>query len=844
MVGVARNRAKQHFRNVDLRDRDAVGRLVAETQPDVVLHLAAERRPDVVQNDPSAARALNVDAVGALAESCAALPSPAYMVNVSTDYVFDGESPPYQVDDECQPLNAYGQSKRDGELQLLAKAEKGYATNLRVPVLYGETEYLGESAVNVLLGILQNKGQRAQIDAVAVRYPTCVTDVARVLMDLVSLFDARRTEGGSPGMPPILHFTAQEPMTKYDMCLVMSRAWNRATQEGALSTDHLDPQFEDDPAAVTHRPRNCKLDTSATTALGIDVQCNAFAEWWTSYFARSSTPDKVPHFLPSDGEKPPHTWPMSQREVPASDAAGGSDTVSDASHVPTHAPQEDSHAITGALDKKGTTESTSALKQSPSLFSEDGAATVSKIADSDTAPARSAGTAQDNGCESHKVPDTSTLADDDAMYGPPTPNKEHTMKTSAPPSQPAYTFHVSVADPHRVGDPVTAHVVYAVHIMSNAPWLSRPDMTILRRYSDFRWLHAALVSNHPGVIVPPVPEKVKVGRFDPDVVEFRRRALERALQKMLEHPRLQRDDDLLLFLESAQFASDLHARDARKGRVITPDYKAYFGWSQTLQQYRYHEQDSWFDRQLEYLAQLETRVKDIVSAISVLSQKRIALAKAQNQLYGALVALSSSNLSRSVSTCFAALADVKKHMADTSWSLADHEANILGLVMYEYERLVGSIRKTFSAREDVWQAWQKTDDELGKLRSKLSKQREAHADMLGHVLTKAELASAAHRTRFEEVSRLCKTELERFEKEKVQEIRSALEAYVHRIEELQRDSLDTWNHCQSVIQRHMNASAAPEEACPQEGREKPPAETPTSAASNRAEHAAGDAQTD
>ena len=44
----------------------------------------------------------------------------AFVVYISTDYVFDGSSPPYQVTDEPNPLNKYGRSKLDGEIAALA----------------------------------------------------------------------------------------------------------------------------------------------------------------------------------------------------------------------------------------------------------------------------------------------------------------------------------------------------------------------------------------------------------------------------------------------------------------------------------------------------------------------------------------------------------------------------------------------------------------------------------------------------------------------------------------------------------------------------------------------------
>lgn len=743
VIGLAFSRVSGALVKLDLTDAEAIHGLIQRERPDVVINLAAERRPDVVERDPVAVRKLNVDAPAILAQACATLNPPAYLLNISTDYVFDGQNPPYFVDSPTHPLNAYGMSKREGEIAVLDAALPGYATNLRLPVLYGETLYNEESAVNVLLNSIRSNGKRIKMDAHAVRYPTNVSDVAHVIEQLASLY---KKQLHSSGMPETLHFSAPEAMTKYDMCLVLSRLWNLVCKEEVSSVQHLDPQYEADPNAGTKRPGHCKLDISATKELGIDTSCVPFDEWWRNYLERCDRP------APLHGE-----------------SKLGNDFSSTTEAA---LPEEDAEI-------QGASELSSNVKKSD-------ASEVSRESAHET------GTCSKGGTET-ALP----ISDEEERYGTRTPN-EHENDVQ---EQPKVEFCVRVGDPQRVGDPMTAHVVYTVRVQTNAPWLSRPEYSVLRRYNDFRWLHAAMVHNHPGVVVPPIPEKVKVGRFAPELVEFRRRFLERALLKMLQHPILQQDDDLALFLKSGNLTADVHQRDLRKGPVVTPEYKTYFGWSHAFHQYRFQEPDDWFISQLNYLSQFETRMSEICDALTNLSHKRAELADAYLQLYHSLVALSSSGMSRSVSTCFAILADMKKRSAQACTQLADHEANVFGLALYEYERLVGSIRKAFQSREEVWQSWQCAEAELSRVRSKYAKSNETHIDTQNHALTHTQLAYAALSTRFEEVTRLCKLEVERFECGKAQEIREAFEEYVRVFSTIQRDILDEWEHCGSIVQR-------------------------------------------
>lgn len=109
--------------------------LLDRARPRAVFNCAAERRPDHVQADPSAAEALNVHLPHAVARWCAAQSQPPLHVHLSTDYVFDGTSPPYAPDAPTNPLNAYGQSKARAERAVLSAGPEGRTIIVRVPIL-------------------------------------------------------------------------------------------------------------------------------------------------------------------------------------------------------------------------------------------------------------------------------------------------------------------------------------------------------------------------------------------------------------------------------------------------------------------------------------------------------------------------------------------------------------------------------------------------------------------------------------------------------------------------------------------------------------------------------------
>lgn len=84
---------------------------------------------------------------------------------------------------------------------------------------------------------------------------------------------------------------------------------------------------------------------------------------------------------------------------------------------------------------------------------------------------------------------------------------------------------------------------------------------VLRRYSDFLWLYEKLHQEKAGAIVPPLPEKQPVGRFSAAFIEDRRVNLERFLRRVAVHPELQDAKCLNTFLraDDATFHAAKHS---------------------------------------------------------------------------------------------------------------------------------------------------------------------------------------------------------------------------------------------------------------------------------------------
>ncbi|KAF9407519.1 hypothetical protein BGZ94_002665 [Podila epigama] len=259
VVGVAFSRAKGDLKKLDLEDSTAVQEFVDREQPDVIVHCAAERRPDVVEKNPNGAKNLNVQVPGLLADLTN--DRGILLIYISTDYVFDGTKPPYDVRDKANPLNLYGQTKYDGELEI--KKFNPAAIILRVPILYGATEYNGESAVNALIDSVKD---------ILVLSSLVVTDVARVIKDL-----SVKVRHEKVFISGILHFSNEEKFTKYEICEVIAKILG-------TSQDHLQPNASAPaPGTGTTRPYDCHLSNRCLSGIGINTANVKFEDWMRAW---------------------------------------------------------------------------------------------------------------------------------------------------------------------------------------------------------------------------------------------------------------------------------------------------------------------------------------------------------------------------------------------------------------------------------------------------------------------------------------------------------------------------------------------------------------------------------
>jgi dTDP-4-dehydrorhamnose reductase len=169
---------------VDLAQPDTVYNLIREKQPQIIINAAAYTSVDKAESEPELAKAINTIAPQILAQE--AKKQQAFLIHISTDYVFDGNScRPYQETDKTNPLSIYGQTKLAGEEAI--RETYIHHLILRTAWVYGT---FGKS--NFVKTMLRLGREREEIRVVAdqIGSPTWARDIAETITKLIPLLNS------------------------------------------------------------------------------------------------------------------------------------------------------------------------------------------------------------------------------------------------------------------------------------------------------------------------------------------------------------------------------------------------------------------------------------------------------------------------------------------------------------------------------------------------------------------------------------------------------------------------------------------------------------------------------
>ena len=241
----------------DVTDKEKIAAIIAKEQPTVIINCGALTNVDGCETQRDLAMAINAVGPKYLAEI--ARDQDMVLVQVSTDYVFDGagiikngELRPYQETDPVDPKTVYGESKAAGEKAVAETTPKHFI--VRTAWIYGD----GNNFVKTMLGLAAKHPQLTVVND-QVGSPTSTVDLAAAIIDLI--------ETDHYG---IYHGTCEGQCSWYDFALEIFRLSGIDIPVAAVTSE----QF----VRPAPRPKYSVLENKALN----DLKMNNFRPWQLS----------------------------------------------------------------------------------------------------------------------------------------------------------------------------------------------------------------------------------------------------------------------------------------------------------------------------------------------------------------------------------------------------------------------------------------------------------------------------------------------------------------------------------------------------------------------------------
>ena len=230
----------------DLGNPEAAAKRVLEARPDLVILAAAYTAVDQAESEPDLAMTINAEAPSAIAKACASVG--AALINISTDYVFDGAGgAPYAEDAPTRPLSVYGATKLAGEQAVAAAC----ARSLSIRTSWVVSAH-GKNFIKTMLRVAAAGSPLKVVDDQLGR-PTSAADLARFI-----LTQAGRLAAAKAGDPVfgIVHFANADEVSwrGFAKAIFAEALGDQAPEVGATTTaEYVTPAT---------RPLRATMDTA------------------------------------------------------------------------------------------------------------------------------------------------------------------------------------------------------------------------------------------------------------------------------------------------------------------------------------------------------------------------------------------------------------------------------------------------------------------------------------------------------------------------------------------------------------------------------------------------------
>jgi len=150
---------------------------ISKVKPEILINCAAYTNVDGAEKEKEKCYSVNVKGIKNLVSVCKK--EGIILIQISTDYIFNGDKEGYNEDDQKNPINYYGKTKSDGEDLIIQSLEKYYI--VRTSWLFGKN---GRNFVDTIIKLCNEKDEIKVIDD-QIGSPTYTKDLSKAIINLM-----------------------------------------------------------------------------------------------------------------------------------------------------------------------------------------------------------------------------------------------------------------------------------------------------------------------------------------------------------------------------------------------------------------------------------------------------------------------------------------------------------------------------------------------------------------------------------------------------------------------------------------------------------------------------------
>lgn len=238
-----------NIEGINLSIENNVSILIKKINPDYIINCAAYTNVDQCEKNKKDAYDSNVKIVKNILKN---MSRHSKLIQISSDYIFDGKSSMYNEDSLPNPINYYGKTKLESENHIRS-SQKKYII-IRTGNLYSEYLNIPSNRLSWIINSLKNNKQITAIDDMLSK-PTSINALSNTIIDLLAF-----------NQNLIINYTGQDKMSIYEFCLLVAKIFD-------YDSDLINKCSIKDFDFVAERPKDVSLNTSLISDL---INCNIY----------------------------------------------------------------------------------------------------------------------------------------------------------------------------------------------------------------------------------------------------------------------------------------------------------------------------------------------------------------------------------------------------------------------------------------------------------------------------------------------------------------------------------------------------------------------------------------